>query len=129
MARFRKGDEVQLTGVVAIDYDDNTRDESGVHIDIVGDGITKAIVDRRHVKLTRPVFAVGDQVSWPNANAGTLSGEVVAIAGTGLDALLWVRLYMSKRMDTFDAIICKRIDTPPPPADMAAIARDLAGGE
>lgn len=24
MARFRKGDEVQLTGVVAIDYDDGT---------------------------------------------------------------------------------------------------------
>lgn len=127
MARFRKGDEVQLTGIVAIDYDYGTRDESGVHIDIVGGW--RHQVDRRHVKLTRPVFAVGDQVSWPNGNAGTLSGEVVAIAGTGLDALLWVRLYMSKRMDTLDAIICKRIDTPPPPADMAAIARDLAGGE
>lgn len=110
MARFRKGDEVQLTGVVAIDYDDGTGEENGVHIDIVGDGVP-ATVDRRHVKLTRPVFAVGDQVSWFNANAGTLSGEVVAIAGTGLDALLWVRLYMSKRMDTLDAIATSRLNS------------------
>ena len=108
MVKFRKGDRVQLDGIVAADFDDVKSGEAGVHIDLIGDNTCKPIVDPKHVRLARPVFAVGDRIS-----CGHLTGTVVSVAGDGDDALLWVRDEADRRMHTLDAIACNRLDGAP----------------
>lgn len=131
---YREGDIVTMRGRVVFNQEPH---ETQVHVDLEGDGLTnrdaKLIVDVKALTLTRAAFKVGDKVSW-----GRDTGEVVAIAGEGLDALLWVRT-AGGNMETFDVILCTRVDPPAAPPSMPAggigswvrdeKAEFLAGGE
>lgn len=122
---YREGDTVTLKARVVFDQESEA---DQLHLDVEGD-TSKLIVDAKAVMLLQAAFKVGDRLMF-----GQFTGEVVAVAGAGLDALLWVRDGFGK-MHTLDAIACKRAPLPAMPAGgIGSWVKDekaefLAGGE
>lgn len=113
---FREGDIVTLKGVVRGDQEPG---ETSVSITVgAGDGYRDVVViaDTSTLKLVVTAFRVGDRVSWKNGRAEPLTGDVVSMVGSGVEALLWIRADHSGRMDTLDAVLCTRLDPPVAPA-------------
>lgn len=73
--KYRKGDAVTVLAVVKFDQDDDTH----VHIEINGH-YQSVMLDQKLITMAKPLFEVGDDVSWDAEACQAAGGVILAIS-------------------------------------------------
>lgn len=73
--KYRKGDEVTVRAVVKYHQDDDTH----VHLEIEGH-YQSVMLDQKLVMMAKPLFEVGDDVSWDSSPQQVGGGVILAIS-------------------------------------------------